>query len=90
MNNTSSNIELQSIKLAESVNCCEIDPTLVQDFGYSEDYHILAEAIVEPKDMPEEYMMFLEEDPQNWMNWVCTIIGDEYRPIVKYIIENGY
>jgi hypothetical protein len=63
------------------------------DKPYSEDYYKLAMAIVEPKgpeEVLEDYHNFMENDPQNWKGFVINTIGDDYIPIIDFILENGY
>lgn len=83
-------IEKQSELLSESVANCSIHPQIALEDAFGDDYCELAQAIVEPKGMDEEYFTFMEVDPQNWMGFVLTVIGDEYKAFVQHIIDNGY
>lgn len=88
--NTGMSIEKQSELLSESVANCSVSPKIALEDAFGDDYCELAQAIVEPKGMDEEYSTFMEVDPYNWMGFVLTVIGDEYKDFVQHIIDNGY
>jgi hypothetical protein len=83
-------IEKQSDLLAESVANCMVDPQKALEDAFGDEYCELAQAIVEPKGIDDEYYTFMEVDPYNWMGFVLTVIGSKYKDFVQHIIDNGY
>jgi hypothetical protein len=77
--------------LSLSVQACKIrvnEVDLTKQLDHK--YYKLAEAIVEPGIIDDEYFNFADQDPIQWGNWVVSVLGEEYRPIINYINDFGY
>lgn len=85
-------IKKQAEALEQSVHASgvlwsDVDLTKQLDVNY----YKLAEAIVEPKGMTDDdYFNFADQDPSQWINWVVSVLGEEYRPLMNYINDVGY
>lgn len=60
-----------------------------------EQFEELSEAIVEPglfanEEASEYYEAFIEEDTDNWVQYITSLLGDGWGKIAKLVAENGY
>lgn len=59
-----------------------------------EDFYTVAAAVVEPyiedEQACEEYFEYMENNADNWAQWIKQTFGDEWGAIAKVVAEEGY
>jgi len=53
-------------------------------------YYQAAEAIVEPMDIDEDYYEWMDNDVENWANWIANTYGEPWGTVAKRVAEEGY
>ena len=86
------NIEKWADAIVCSINKVA-DPESVELDG-SNAFCPVAIAIVEPvindAVASEEYANFMEEDRDNWAQWIQSSFGPGWGAVARYVAENGY
>lgn len=59
------------------------------------DFYFVAERIVEPNTFSEpndasDYAKWMEDDIENWVGWITTIVGTQWGKVARIIQEEGY
>jgi len=53
-------------------------------------FYEAAVCIVEPEGVCDEYVEFVEDDTDNWAQWITTVLGEDWGKVAKKVAEEGY
>lgn len=91
MNTEARQVQEWANKLAEATSEC-VDEEVQQclnDVG-SDEFYRIAEYIVEPRGINDNYGEWMEEDPENWAGFITQICGPNWGAVAKAVNVYGY
>jgi hypothetical protein len=85
------NIEVYAIAVQKAIS--GIDPHGVTSWE-DPTFGSVASAIVEPlidnEEAEDEYFDFLENNSENWYQWIRQTFGEDWGKVAKVVAEEGY